>query len=217
MLHPDVPSTAGGGVVGGINTGTGAKVPSAPLGTLSATLTQSIIDVGAWRGLSSAKATESASVANLQDVQRRLTQGLAQVLVATVAAERAAEINRVGLRQALERAALTQRSFELGAGTQLDVVRGEPGRGGGAASLVAGDEQLRRTRESLGLSLGEDHERGRQPGLQPRGAGGADAPECAPLQDLERARRPGGRSRPTWTRPGRAGARRPPATCPPWG
>ncbi|RKG75023.1 TolC family protein [Corallococcus sp. CA049B] len=184
VLHPDVPSAAGGGFVGGSNTGTGVAGPSAPLGTVSASLTQSIIDVGAWRGLSSSKASESASVANLQDVQRRLTQGLAQVLVATVAAERAAEINRVGLRQALERQSLTQRSFELGAGTQLDVVRVSQDVAVARQALVAGDEQLRRTRESLGLSLGEDHGVGVNPAFNLGGLVEQTRQQCAPLQDL---------------------------------
>lgn len=182
VLHPDVPSAAGGGAVGG--TSASGKVPSAPLGTLSASLTQSIIDVGAWRGLSSAKASESSAVASLQDVQRRLTQGLAQVLVATVAAERAAEINRVGLRQALERQALTQRSFELGAGTQLDVVRVSQDVAVARQALVAGDEQLRRTRESLGLSLGEDHGVGVNPDFNLAGLVEQTRQQCAPLQDL---------------------------------
>ncbi|MHA7629809.1 TolC family protein [Corallococcus sp. M7] len=184
VLHPDVPSAAGGGFVGGSNTGTGVSAPSAPLGTVSASLTQSIIDVGAWRGLSSAKSSESASVASLQDVQRRLTQGLAQVLVATVAAERAAEINRVGLRQALERYAITQRSFELGAGTQLDVVRVSQDVAVARQALVAGDEQLRRTRESLGLSLGEDHGVGVNPAFNLGGLVEETRQQCTPLQDL---------------------------------
>ncbi|WP_244219835.1 TolC family protein, partial [Corallococcus interemptor] len=184
VLHPDVPSAAGGGFVGGSNPGAGTQAPSAPLGTLSATLTQSIIDVGAWRGLSSAKALESSAAANLQDVQRRLTQGLAQVLVATVAAERAAEINRVGLRQALERQSITQRSFELGAGTQLDVVRVSQDVAVARQALVAGDEQLRRTRESLGLSLGEDHGVGVNPDFNLSGLVEQTRQQCAPLQDL---------------------------------
>ncbi|WP_370645358.1 TolC family protein [Corallococcus sp. EGB] len=182
VLHPDVPSAAGGGVVGGASAD--GKLPTAPLGTLSATLTQSIIDVSAWRGLSSAKSSEASAVASLQDVQRRLTQGLAQVLVATVAAERAAEINRVGLRQALERQAITQRSFELGAGTQLDVVRVSQDVAVARQTLVAGDEQLRRTRESLGLSLGEDHAVGVNPDFNLTGLVEQTRQQCAPLQDL---------------------------------
>ncbi|RKH33727.1 TolC family protein [Corallococcus sp. CA031C] len=185
VLHPDSPSAPGGGVVGGGTTGgAGTKVPSAPLGTLSVSLTQSVVDVGAWRGLSSAQASELSSVASLKDTQRRLTQGLAQVLVATVAAERAAEINRVGLRQALERQALTQRSFELGAGTQLDVVRVGQDVALARQSLVAGDEQLRRTRESLGLSLGTDHGVGVNPDFNLSGLVEQTRRDCSPLQDL---------------------------------
>ncbi|WP_244224316.1 TolC family protein, partial [Corallococcus sicarius] len=192
VLNPDTPSIpgagGGGAVVGGGAAAPGTKVPSAPLGTLSATLTQSLVDVSAWRGLSSARASETASVANLQDAQRRLTQGLANVLVATVAAERAAEINRVGLRQALERAALTQRSFELGAGTQLDVVRVGQDVALARQSLVAGDEQLRQTRESLGLSLGTDHGVGVTPDFNLTGLVEQTRRDCAPVQELgERA------------------------------
>ncbi|MBE4753131.1 TolC family protein [Corallococcus sp. ZKHCc1 1396] len=186
VLHPDTPSAPGGGFVGGganVNGGTGAKVPSAPLGTLSVSLTQSLVDVGAWRGLSSARASERASVATFKDTQRRLTQGLAQVLVATVAAERAAEINRVGLRQALERQALTQRSFELGAGTQLDVVRVSQDVALARQSLVAGDEQLRQTREALGLSLGTDHGVGVNPDFNLAGLVEQTRRDCSPLDE----------------------------------
>ena len=77
----------------------------------------------------------------LRDTQRRLTLGVARTLVATVASERAAELNRVGLRQALERAALTQRSFELGASNQLDVVRVSQDVAVARESLVSGDER----------------------------------------------------------------------------
>lgn len=103
-----------------------------PLGIGTASLTQSVVDLSAWRGLSSAEAAQRSAEASLQDVRRRLTQGLARTLVAVVAAERAAELNRVGLRQALERAALVQRTLELGAATQLDVARTRQERRGGA-------------------------------------------------------------------------------------
>jgi outer membrane protein TolC len=111
---------AGGGALSG---SPGTDRPTAPLGTAMISVTQSVLDVSAWRGVSAARAAEESARATRQDVQRRLTQRLATVLVAIVAAERAAELNRVGLRRALERAALSQRSFELGASAHLDVVR----------------------------------------------------------------------------------------------
>ncbi|MFP2910602.1 TolC family protein, partial [Pyxidicoccus sp. 3LFB2] len=165
ILNPETPVVAGGGglgpVVGG-STGSGRE-PTTPLGTASVTLTQSLVDVGAWRGASSARAAEDSAQASLHDVQRRLTQGLASALVATVAAERAAEINRVGLRQALERAALSQRSMELGASTQLDVMRVRQDVEVAREALVAGDEQLRRAREALGAGPRRRAGRGRPP------------------------------------------------------
>ena len=94
------------------------------------------------------------------------------MLVTTVAAERAAELNRVGLRQALERAALAQRTFELGAAHQLDVVRVRQDVEVAREALVSGDEQLRRAREALGLALGQDQAVGVSPPPPARRAGG---------------------------------------------
>src|SRR5215217_2003251 len=105
VLNPDTPAVVNPGL--GTGAGASGRTPTVPLGTVTATLTQSVVDLSAWRGLSSARASEEGAVASLHDVRRRLTLGLAQALVATVAAERAAEINRVGLRRALESAALT--------------------------------------------------------------------------------------------------------------
>ena len=179
LLNPAAP----GGVFPGA-AGTGFA-PTSPLGTVTATLTQSVVDLSAWRGLSSARASETSAVANLQDTRRRLTLGLAQVLVATVAAERAAEINRVGLQRALERAALTQRTFELGAGNQLDVVRVSQDVAVARGALIAGDEQLRRARESLGFSLGFGQPVGVAPSFNLQGLVEQTRKECAPLERLD--------------------------------
>jgi outer membrane protein TolC len=152
ILNPDAPP---GGMAAGVE-----RKPTSPLGTGSITLAQSVVDLGAWRGIGSAEANERSAAANLQDVRRRVTQGLAQSLIAVVAAERAAEINRVGLRQALERAALTERTFELGAATQLDVVRVKQDVAVARSAVISGDEQLHRTREALALVLGAEGEIG---------------------------------------------------------
>ncbi|WNG37412.1 TolC family protein [Archangium violaceum] len=170
------------------------RQPTVPLASGTVSLSQSIVDFGAWRGLSSASAAEDSARANLYDVQRRLTLSLARTLVATVAAERAAEINRVGLRRALERAALAQRSFELGAGTQLDVVRVSQDVEIARQSLVSGDEQLHRAREALGLALGHPEEVGVNPSFNLQGLVDQTRATCTPLKalserpDLESAR-----------------------------
>ncbi|MFP2931354.1 TolC family protein [Pyxidicoccus sp. 3LG] len=179
ILNPDVPSGVNPFILGEGVTAT------QPVATLTATLTQSVVDVSAWRGLSSAKAAESSAAASLQDARRRLTLGVANALVATVAAERAAEINRVNLRQALERAALTQRSFELGAGNQLDVVRVEQDVAVARGALVAGDEQLRRTREALGFTLGFGQPMSVDPSFNLQGLVDQTRNDCAPLESWE--------------------------------
>ncbi|MCP3098134.1 TolC family protein [Myxococcus sp. K15C18031901] len=179
LLHPSVPT---GVLVGAVGDG---RTVTTPTGTLTATLTQTVVDLGAWRGVASAREAETGAVASLQDTRRRLTLGLARALVATVASERAAEINRVGLRRALERAALARRAFELGAGHQLDVVRVEQDVAVARGILVAGDEQLRRTREALGLALGYGEPFGVTPAFDLRGLVERTRADCAPLDDVD--------------------------------
>jgi len=183
-LHPDTPVLAGSGSQVGGGTGTGRQ-PTAPLGAGTVSLTQSVVDVSAWRGLSSAEASQRGAEASLQDVQRRLTLGLSRTLVAVVAAERAAELNRLGLRQALERAALVQRTLELGAATQLDLARTRQDVEVARQSLISGDEQLRRAREALGLALGFVHAVGVSPNFQFQGLVAQTQTSCAPLKSVD--------------------------------
>jgi outer membrane protein TolC len=180
LRNPDRPVLPGAG---------GAPADgSVPLGAGTVSLTQSVVDLSAWRGLSSAEAAQRSAEASLQDVRRRLTQGLARSLVAVVAAERAAELNRVGLRQALERAALVQRTLELGAATQLDVARTRQDVEVARQSLISGDEQLRRSREALGLALGFDQAVGVSPRFQLQGLVAETQNSCKPLEGVsERA------------------------------
>jgi outer membrane protein TolC len=183
ILHPDIPVTPAGTPVGA-QVGSDGRAPSTPLATASVSATQALVDLSAWRGRVSARAAEEGAVATLRDTQRRLTQGLARVLVSTVAAERAAELNRVGLRQALERAALTQRSFELGASNQLDVVRVSQDVAVAREALVSGDEQLLRAREALALALGSGQPVGVSPSFNLQGLVEETRGSCAPLQDV---------------------------------
>lgn len=181
FLNPTVAETTAGTVV---TAAPGASAPSSPLVTAAVSLTQTVVDIGAWRGLASSRSAEQSAQASLEDVRRRLTLGLARTLVAAVAAERTAEINRVGLRRGLEQAALTERSFELGAGTQLDVVRVRQDVEVARQALIAGDEQLRRTREALGLALGFSEEVGVNSGFNLQGLVDQTREECKSLGDL---------------------------------
>lgn len=188
LLNPSNPVVSGGGSVGSIAGGGGGITPTTPLGSANASVNLALVDVAAWQGLAAANAAEDASKASLQDVHRRITQGLAQVLVSTVAAERAAELNRVGLRQALERHALATRSLELGASTQLDAVRVAQDVAVAREALVAGDEALRRAREALGIALGREGPVGVSPDFNLDGLISATQQQCAPLSALTERR-----------------------------
>lgn len=181
LLNPDTPAL---GNAGGQAGGASGRTPTVPVGTGTVSLTQSVVDVSAWRGLSSAEASQRSAEASVQDVRRRLTLGLSRALVAVVAAERAAELNRLGLRQALERAALVQRTLELGAATQLDLARTRQDLELARQSLISGDEQLRQAREALGLALGFDQAVGVSPGFQLQGLVAETQRSCAPLNEV---------------------------------
>lgn len=176
--------------VGGVSTFAGAPAtsgvrPTAPLASASVSVTQSLVDLGVWRGLSSAQASTRSARAQLMDVRRRVTHGLAHTLVAVVAAERVAEINRISLRQALERAALTRRTLQLGAATQLDDLRVRQDVAVARSALIQGDENLRRTREALGLALGLDEQVSVAPKFGLEGLAQELREECRPLRDGE--------------------------------
>jgi outer membrane protein TolC len=147
LLHPDtapgIPSL-------------GTHDPTSPLGTAQLSARQALVDVGARRGRDAATADLRAASLERIDLERRSIQDVARALIAVASAERAAELNRVGLRQSLERAALGTRTYELGAATELDVVRTQQDVALARTALVAGDEQLQRAREALGIALGVD-------------------------------------------------------------
>jgi multidrug efflux system outer membrane protein len=96
----------------------------------------------------------------VEDIRRTLDLGLANQIVSVVTAERSAEINRVGLRVALEQLDISKRKEALGAANGLDVVRAKQNAANARAALVSGDEALREAREALGLVLGVPEETG---------------------------------------------------------
>lgn len=135
-------------------TPTTITVPSSPTASASLSLRQPLIAPRVWYGIGTAEKVTEAAEASAEDTQRRLVGRVASAIVAVVTAERIAETNRVGLRAALERLALQKRRLELGSGTTLDVVRFEQDVVAARATLIQGDEDLRRSREALGLALG---------------------------------------------------------------
>lgn len=179
LLNPSRPAMAGG--TGSLPPESGA---TSPLGVATVTLSQSLVDVGAWRGRDAAQAGERAAQATVEDVRRRLTQGLVQALVAETAAERVAQLNREGLRLALEREALTERARQIGTATELDVVRVRQDVQVARGLVIAGDEQVRRTRDALGLALGLDHDASVSPSFAIDALLDEAQTSCTPLSNL---------------------------------
>ncbi len=96
-----------------------------------------------------------ASKLRAEDARRTAIAAAASAIVAVVTAERVAEINRVGLRAALQRLELTKRRKRLGSGTDLDIVRAEQDAASARSQIVTGDENLRKAREALGQLFGK--------------------------------------------------------------
>lgn len=131
-----------------------------PLWTGRVSVDVPIVDVAAWKGHAAAKAAQRGARAELAEARRDLDQQLADTLIAVGVAERISLLNRDGLRLALDRLALGEKAFSLGAATELDVVRIRQDVAVARQALVAGDEQARRAREALGLALGVEGEMG---------------------------------------------------------
>lgn len=128
--------------------------PTENFATGNLSMVQPLVNVRAihsWRTTIDAQRVQTLS---LEDVQRNIALKVANALVGVVTAERVAELNRVGFRNALERLDLARRKRLLGAATGLDVVRAQQDVESARATLVTGDESLRRAREALGLALG---------------------------------------------------------------
>jgi len=128
--------------------------------TASMTLSQDIINLQEFDQISINELVEDQNRMTLNDTRRTLDLSLANQIVSVVAAERGAEINRAGLRVALEQLELSKRKQALGAAMSLDVVRAKQNAANARASLVSGDEALRQAREALGLTLGIPQEVG---------------------------------------------------------
>lgn len=162
-------------------------VPASPTAQAQLTVSQAILAPRVWYGIGTAEAQIELARLSVDDRRRTLLAGAADAIVAVVTAERVAEINRVGLRAALERLELTKKRQTIGSGTQLDVVRFEQDVAISRATLIQGDETLRRAREALGYSLGENESFGVPKSFSLDGVERDAASICKPTAAADRA------------------------------
>jgi outer membrane protein TolC len=121
-------------------------------GTIS--VNQPLLDMKAWYDHGSASQRERISQLSARDTERLVLAALADALVNVFTSERLAEVSRISLRSSLSTSDLTRRRARLGAAAALDVLRTEQEVTRSRAQVVQADENLRQSREALGMALG---------------------------------------------------------------
>ncbi len=134
--------------------GTPINLPLQDVWAASGTAVWNIGNPRGIYGVGTAERNAEAARMDLAEKRRTIAQGIVGAMLATLATERLAELNRVGLRASLARLALAQTRTRMGSGTELDVDRAQQDVAASRAQVISGDESLRQTRESLGLALG---------------------------------------------------------------
>jgi outer membrane protein, multidrug efflux system len=133
----------------------GAVLVAPPVDTFAATATAGWnISARGIYAVGTADKNIAATKLSFEDKRRLIATTVVGAMLATLATARVAELNRVGLRAALERLALTKSRLEYGQGTALDVDRAEQDVASARATIISGDEALRESRENLGAALG---------------------------------------------------------------
>ena len=167
----------------GLSSSSRTPIPNTRSGSVQ--IQQDILNVQEFDQISIDELSEDAAHLSVDDEKRTLALSVANQIVAVVTAEREAEINRVGLRVALEQAEITDRKRALGAANGLDVVRAQQNAANARGSLVAGDESLREAREALGLALGVPEETGVSPDIDVGGLAQDAASSCRPVATID--------------------------------
>ncbi len=128
--------------------------PPATVWAAGATASWNIVNPRGLYALGTADLATDVAKLSLADRRRVLATSVVAAMLATLAAGRVAELDRVGLRSALERLVLTQTRLKFARGTELDVDRALQDVAAARAQLISGDEALRQSREALGQVLG---------------------------------------------------------------
>jgi len=158
----------------------GAAASNNPIVSGAVTAWVPVIAASAWFMTKQASVQATSAKLSLEDKKRTIFAGVANAIVAVFTAERVAEVNRSGLRNALEQLDITRRQYKIGTATRLDVLRVEQDAATARGTLLTGDESLRQARESLGLALGFHEAWGVPPGISIDEVEGTLKSICAP-------------------------------------
>ena len=128
--------------------------PPSDVFAIGATLAWSVLNPRSLYAQGTAARNVDFARMSFEDKRRTIATSVVTAMLATLAASRVSDLNRVGLRAALERLALTETRHQLGQGTALDVDRAQQDVEAARALIITGDEALRQSREALGQALG---------------------------------------------------------------
>jgi outer membrane protein TolC len=137
--------------------------PPNNLATANVIAVQPLVAPRAWYAMGTAQAVTEVARLSLVDMKRKILASVASTIVGVVAAERIAELNREGLRTALERLELTRRQQTLGSASTLDTMHALQDKEIARASIVSSNEAVRRAREALGIATGVPQQVGVSP------------------------------------------------------
>ncbi|MCH2108809.1 MAG: TolC family protein [Polyangiaceae bacterium] len=144
--------------------GEGPRLPDFQLGplpspnltfTAGASLSIPLLRAQTWYDYKTSKRVIQQAEYSSEDAERLIVGSLAEALVAVVTAERLAEVTRLNLLAALSNLELNKRRARLGSANAVDLLRSEQEVADSRSQVVDADEALRRSREALGLALGE--------------------------------------------------------------
>jgi outer membrane protein TolC len=166
--------------------GAAISTPPQDVVTGGGTLAWSLLNPRGLYALGTADKNVEVARLSFEDRRRQIAVTVVGAILATLVAARVAELNRTGLRAALERLLLTQTRQEYGQGTALDVDRAQQDVAAARSSLISGDELLLRSREALGAALGSSVPIAASPGLDLGQFQTAVARTCRLNDEIER-------------------------------
>jgi outer membrane protein TolC len=143
-----------------------------------------VLSLDTWHRRGTAEAQIEVTKLNSKAAERLSVAVVADAVVATVLAERAAEVSRVSLESALSSLNLYQRRAALGAASSIDVLRIEQEVSLSRSQVVSANDAVLRARENLGSALGTAEPYGVTPSIQLDALANDAKNTCRPASDV---------------------------------
>jgi outer membrane protein TolC len=143
-----------------------------------------LLSLDTWHNRGTAEAQIEVTKLNTKALERLSIAVVADAVVRTVTAERAAEVSRVSLESALSTLDLYKRRAALGAASAIDVLRIEQEVSLSRSQVVAANEAVLIAREQLGSALGSSEPYGVTPTIRLDALANDAKTSCQPAKDV---------------------------------